>query len=140
MIYKTIIGKTYTHYEDTEMKILCSGCYDKNGTIYYFKEGLLHRVDGPAESFEDGSFSWYLNGKRHREDGPAWEHSSGQTIWYKNGERHREDGPAKETPNGLKMWYLDGEIVYDYEWNNLDDYDDLSEAFKQSIIKYELSR
>jgi len=49
---------------------------------------------------------WYFAGKLHREDGPAVEYSDGSKIWYKNDKLHREDGPAIEWSNGYKSWYL----------------------------------
>ena len=39
---------------------------------------------------------WYRNGKLHREDGPAFERSDGYRAWYRNGQLHREDVPAAE--------------------------------------------
>ena len=36
-------------------------------------KGQLHRIDGPAVEYADGSKSWYINGKFHRIDGPAIE-------------------------------------------------------------------
>ena len=44
---------------------------DLNGTIKYYKNGKLHRVNDPAVILTDGSEFYYQNGKRHREDGPA---------------------------------------------------------------------
>ena len=43
------------------------------GTIKYkyrFND-RLHRKNGSALIWPDGSMEWYINGKRHREDGPA---------------------------------------------------------------------
>lgn len=34
-----------------------------NGTKYWYKEGLLHREDGPAIEWSDGGKAWYLEGK-----------------------------------------------------------------------------
>ena len=34
---------------------------------------------------EFGDKSWYLNGKLHREDGPAIEYANGTKYWYLNG-------------------------------------------------------
>ena len=48
---------------------------------------------------------WRLNGVLHREDGPAYEWADGTKFWYLNGELHREDGPAIEYLNGSKYWY-----------------------------------
>lgn len=34
-----------------------------NGDKYWFKEGNLHREDGPAREFSDKSKFWHLEGK-----------------------------------------------------------------------------
>ena len=45
---------------------------NENGDkCWYNDQGKLHRTDGPAVEYRDGSVEWYLHGKRHREDGPA---------------------------------------------------------------------
>jgi len=54
---------------------------------------------------------WYLNGNLHREDGPAAEYANGTKFWYLNGKLHREDGPAAECADGTKYWYLNGEQI-----------------------------
>ena len=59
---------------------------------------------------------WYLNGKLHREDGPAVEYPDGTKKWYRNGKCHREDGPAVEYPNGSKVWFLDGKNLTEQEF------------------------
>lgn len=86
---------------------------DDNGEVRYYKEGTatLHREDGPAIEYADGSKSWYLNGKLHREDGPAVLSQFGGKLWYQNGKLHREDGPAVECSDGVKYWYINGEEV-----------------------------
>jgi len=78
---------------------------DKNGTQYY-KNGVLHRTDGPAVEWPDGTKFWYINGLRHRIGAPAVEFLDGTKSWYINDKRHREDGPAVEWPGGLKFYYL----------------------------------
>ena len=58
-----------------------------NGTIKYFNdEGKLHREDGPAVIYPDGTKFWYVNGHRHRLDGPAIIRPY-QKRWYVNGQR-----------------------------------------------------
>jgi hypothetical protein len=52
---------------------------------------------------------WYLNGELHRENGPAVEFSDGSKFWYFNGQYHREDGPAVEYANGVICWFYHGE-------------------------------
>jgi hypothetical protein len=81
---------------------------DYKGNKRWFKNGELHREDGPALECPDGFKAWYQNGKLHREDGPAIEFTNGQKEWYINGCRHRTDGPAIEYSFGIKMWYLNG--------------------------------
>jgi len=54
-----------------------------------------------------GAKRWELpNGHLHRENGPAIEYKDGTKSWWKNNELHREDGPAIEFANGDKFWYL----------------------------------
>ena len=42
-----------------------------DGTKMYYKNNLLHRVDGPAIERADGNWEYYYEGKKHRIDGPA---------------------------------------------------------------------
>ena len=51
---------------------------------------------------------WRLNGNLHRVDGPAIEWADGTKAWRLNGKRHREDGPAIEWADGIKAWWLNG--------------------------------
>ena len=88
-----------------------------NGTKFWYLNGELHREDGPAHENADGNKYWYLNGKRHRTDGPAIEGADGNKYWYLNGERHREDGPATEYTDGSRYWYLSGEFLTEKEFN-----------------------
>lgn len=57
-----------------------------NGTFYYKdkKMTILHREDGPAIEFSDGSKSWFKDGKLHREDGPAIYTYDGGESYYLN--------------------------------------------------------
>ena len=81
----------------------------ESGTTKWLNEvGQLHRIEGPAIEYADGSKVWFLNGKLHREGGPAYEGANGSKWWYLNGERHREVGPSIEWANGSKEWYLNG--------------------------------
>ena len=72
------------------------------------KNGVFHRLDGPAVEPSNGDKQWYLNGVLHREGGPAIERSDGSKEWWLNGWRHREGGPAVEDSDGSKEWYLNG--------------------------------
>ena len=68
----------------------------------------------------NGDKFWFKNGKLHREDGPAMEYANGDKYWFKDGKRHREDGPAIENTNGYKdYWHNDiryPKIKTDEEW------------------------
>lgn len=72
------------------------------------KMRILHREDGPAVEWSDGSRQWYLDGQLHREGGPAVEWPDGSRHWWVEGDLHREDGPAVEHPDGDREWYLNG--------------------------------
>jgi hypothetical protein len=112
--------KTYNHnevwFEDDGGRILCNGPYKDKDGVFYYKDGKYHREDGPAREWTDGTKEWFLNDQLHREDGPA--------VIY---------------TNGTKEWFLNNECVYSNIINDLCGYD-LSDAFKLSIIKYELSK
>ena len=92
---------------------------DKDGTIrYYNEQGQLHREDGPAVEYIDGTKVWFLNDKRHREDGPAIEYASGTKVWFLNDKRHREDGPAIEWSDGDKYWWINDMEYSEQEFND----------------------
>jgi len=59
-----------------------TGIIQESKSIHHLLKGNLHREDGPANEWEDGTKSWYLEGKRHREDGPAIEFADGEKQWY----------------------------------------------------------
>jgi antitoxin component YwqK of YwqJK toxin-antitoxin module len=108
---------TYMEYgkmtNDTLFDILKSTIIIDDVGTYWYLNGRLHRVDGPAGESHNGTKVWYLNGKCHREDGPAIEHPNGSKSWYLNGKLHREDGPAIEHNGTRGEWYRHGERQYD---------------------------
>ena len=77
----------------------------------------LHREDGPAVEYSDGTKEWYQNGNLHRADGPSVDRADGFKCWSLNGILHREDGPAREYPNGSKEWWLNGRPLTEREFN-----------------------
>ena len=79
---------------------------DQYGDKYWYLNGLLHREDGPAIEYANGTKAWCLNGLLHRVNGAAVEYANGDKAWWLNGELHREDGPAFEFANGDKEWWL----------------------------------
>ena len=71
-------------------------------------------VDG-LEIDEYGDKWWWKNGGLHRDDGPAVEFTDGYKAWYQNDEMHREDGPAVVDANGHKEWFLRGKQLTEEE-------------------------
>jgi len=67
---------------------------DTDGNKFYHKDRemtILHRLDGPAVEYVDGSKAWYVNGKCHRTDGPAYEDTAGTKEWWVDGEYLTEE-------------------------------------------------
>jgi len=63
---------------------------DEDGNKRWYNDrGELHREDGPAIEWVDGSKEWYINDKFHREDGPAAEYVNGGNRWYINDKLYR---------------------------------------------------
>lgn len=81
----------------------------------WYKDGLLHREDGPAVIDNNGNQFWFQYGKNHREDGPAVKYVSGNQYWFKWGKLHREDGPAVTNSNGQNRWYLNDTYISNTE-------------------------
>ena len=75
---------------------------------YYNAAGELHREHGPAITQRDGSVFWCKNGMLHREDGPAVIQPHGRREWWSNDRLHRIGGPAVEYADGSGSWYLNG--------------------------------
>ena len=91
---------------------------DEDGTRrYYNGTGQLHRENGPAVEWADGTRYWYQNGQLHRTDGPAIEWNDGGKGWHQNDQLHRTDGPAIEWADGRKRWYINGEELSEEEFN-----------------------
>lgn len=51
---------------------------------FWAKNGRLHRDDGPAVIYTDGSEEWWSNGRLHRDNGPAIIHKNGYKAWWQN--------------------------------------------------------
>lgn len=77
-------------------------------SVRYFKDGQLHRDDGPALEYANGDKAWYRDGQLHRDDGPAVELPNGDREWYRDNQLHRDDGPAIERIDGYKAWFRHG--------------------------------
>lgn len=78
---------------------------DKNGNLFYYSNGDLHRENGPAIEWSDGTKEWYVRGVRHRSDGPAVIYPSNTKAWYKNGiytKTEYPDGRVREVGKVLE--------------------------------------
>ena len=65
-----------------------------------------------------GYLTWAAkSGKLHREDGPAIVYSNGSKSWWVDGQLHREDGPAIERSRGTKKWYINGKCLTEGQFN-----------------------
>ena len=60
-------------------------------TKWYNSKNELHRLDGPAIEWVDGSKEWWYNGNLHRLEGPAAEYKNGQKEWYIGGIKYTEE-------------------------------------------------
>jgi hypothetical protein len=74
-----------------------------DGTKAWYRDGKLHREDGPAVEWSTGSKFWYRDGRLHREDGPAIEHADGSRSWYRRGKLYRDNGPVIERADSVKI-------------------------------------
>lgn len=70
---------------------------DRDGTRYWYEDGLLHRENGPAVEWADGSKEWWFHGELHRKDGPAIERADGTREWWHDGEQMI--GKGESAPN-----------------------------------------
>ena len=76
----------------------------------YWREGLLHREDGPAISSKRLNIDYeeyWRQGRLHREDGPAVLHRLVREEWFENNQRHRLDGPAISIHGRVRLPLLD---------------------------------
>lgn len=78
-----------------------NGQYIKeNGDEEWYKDGKLHRENGPAVIVNNRN--WYLNDKITLK-------CEGQIkYWYQHGKLHRNNGPAIIYPNGQEEYYIEG--------------------------------
>ena len=114
---------------------------DEYGDRRWYLNGKLHREDGPAIEYANGTRFWFLNDNCHREDGPAIECSDGRRFWYLNDKRHREDGPAVEYTDDRcrRRWYLDGVEYTEEEFlKKTAKVKELSVAEIESLLGYQI--
>ena len=79
-------------------------------------EMLTDRTGRYKITNEFGGKSWYQDNKLHRKNGPAIIYDNGTRLWIMEDEFNREDGPAVMWPSGGKVWYLKGIEYSKEEW------------------------
>ena len=131
-----------------------------DGIIRWFdKDGLMHRLDGPALLRPDGSEYWYYRGYYHRDDGgpaildymlkfrqwrimgkihrvgkPAVIEFNGTEWWFINGLQHREDGPALYNPRTKEVQWC-----YKYKRMKFEDWCHITGKTKEEIVQLKLT-
>lgn len=83
MIHKTIEPNGSIDLEGGWDQVVPGG---PGGPIYR-RGGQLHRLNGPAVVWLDGTKLWYVDGQLHRDGGPAVTHPSGSTEFWEHGQR-----------------------------------------------------
>jgi len=87
---------------------------DIRGKYWLDSYGDLHREDGPAIEYADGSKWWYIYGKFHREDGPAIEVDEYKEYWLEDIQYTEEEYWKKiKELNKCKLFKLKGKEI---EW------------------------
>ena len=85
----------------------------KDGEAVYYNNilGHLHRTDGPAAIYPDGTIEYWYRGQLHNPHGPAITTPHNGKIWFQNDRKHRLDGPAVIWPDGTEEYWLNGTQV-----------------------------
>ena len=60
-------------------------------------------IEYVVKVYDNGDVMWCLNGKLHREDGPAIEYFDGTKSWYLHGEKLTEEEHAEQTAPAVEM-------------------------------------
>ena len=83
---------------------------DEESTTRWYKDAkckVLHRENGPAIEWANGSKSWWQNGQRHRTDGPAVVYANGSKAWYINNKEMTEDEFLAATQPAVELTVAD---------------------------------
>lgn len=79
------------------------------GCVVFVVDGKIHRENGSAAIYSDGSKEWWVNDKLHRIDGPAVEYPDGTRRWWINGIEFPKrifDIKVKEILSSLRWLFL----------------------------------
>jgi hypothetical protein len=73
--------------------------------VWKNEDGLLHRLDGPAVVWDNGTTEWYVHGVKHRDVYPA--DIRGATFeWWKHGRMWRENGLPVSITEQKRGWRI----------------------------------
>jgi hypothetical protein len=75
-------------------------CELDDGTLIFFKDGMVHRRFGPAVIYPDGTEEYWRCGRRHRDNGDAIE-GNGVKLSFRNGKLIS------------KYYWVEGEKIFD---------------------------
>lgn len=108
------VGDDKVAVEKLHIVSYLNGAYTSKGRLFHFKDGKLHRDDGPAKISGNGDHCYYNNGQLHRDgDLPAVIYTNGEKNYYNNGQLHRDgDLPAVIYTNGKKNYYKNGKLHF----------------------------
>ena len=68
-----------------------------------------------------GNKRWFNHiGQLHRDNGPAIEYANGSKVWIKNGKCHRINGPAIQYANGHKEYWINDKMYSSLEAYQMD--------------------
>ena len=85
--------------------------------VFYSLNDMPENFTGLAYlTLGEGRF-WFKNGKIHREDGPARIDDDGDTYWYKEEKNHRVNGPARIwTTKNINYYFINGDYLEEEEY------------------------
>lgn len=83
----------------------------QDGTVEFYQNGRLHNLFGPSVIRTDGHKEWWVRGQLHRKEGPAIIDKDGYCAYYRNSELHRTNGPAIIGHNGYRAYYENGDLL-----------------------------
>ena len=84
-----------------------------DGTKVWYHDGIRFEPSEYLRKGEKlidsaGNKHWRSDGKLHRDDGPAVEFHDGTLAWFQHDKLHRDGLPAVEWTDGIKEWWIDG--------------------------------
>ena len=89
--------------------------------MFWRKKPVVSNIDRPE--FGADTKEWRSDGKLHRIDGPAVIWANGTQEWFIDGLRHRTNGPAMIWDDGKQGWFVNGKNITDKveQWMDLNE-------------------